>query len=125
MNGMSRPSCQPNSTNLLPPPPPGRGPKVFRVQGQICHRSGELVPPEGTPPSYAQLYVYDPAEALEHRAAANPDADRNTLATLQDLLTSTNPYAEQYLHMQEVPAEAQSYGCEHRHARLQPYIFQE
>ena len=29
------------------------------------------------------------------------------MATLQDLLTSTNPYAEQYLHMQEVLAEAE------------------
>ena len=47
--------------------PPGQGPQVFRVHGQICHRAGELVPGEGTPPTYAQLYVYDPTEALECR----------------------------------------------------------
>ena len=46
--------------------------------------------------------MYDPAEALEHRAQANPDADRAVLQTLQELLAFSNPYVEKYFHLQEV-----------------------
>lgn len=33
---------------------------VFRIQGELCHLSGALLPSEGQQPTYAQLYVYDP-----------------------------------------------------------------
>lgn len=32
----------------------GRGPPIFRIQGELCHRSGSLLPPPGRPPTYAQ-----------------------------------------------------------------------
>ena len=43
---------------------PGRGPPVFRICGDLCHRSGALEPSPGQPPRYAQLYVYEPRDAL-------------------------------------------------------------
>ncbi|KAJ7149086.1 hypothetical protein C8R43DRAFT_952322 [Mycena crocata] len=42
----------------------GRSGWVFRILGNIYHLSGALTAPEGTAPSYSQLYIYDPATAL-------------------------------------------------------------
>jgi len=56
----------------------GNGPYVFKVQGRLSHLAGSLLPQEGESPVYAQLYIYDPAEALDHRMRhdANQGLDR-------------------------------------------------
>jgi hypothetical protein len=41
----------------------GIGPYVFKLHGELFHRSGSLLPPEGESPVYAQLYIYDPGDA--------------------------------------------------------------
>ena len=33
---------------------------VFQICGELCHRSGALVPSGDKPPQYAQLYIYEP-----------------------------------------------------------------
>ena len=43
----------------------GGGPFVFRIQGHLYHRIGSLLPQPKSSPVYAQLYIYDPQEALE------------------------------------------------------------
>ena len=50
-----------NSINRL-----GGGPYSFRLHGELIHRVGSLLPPEGQPPVYAQLYLCDSAQALGH-----------------------------------------------------------
>jgi hypothetical protein len=45
----------------------GSGPYVFRVSGQNCHRIGSIIPPEGSKPTYAQLYMYDTSNELKNR----------------------------------------------------------
>ncbi|XP_019171191.1 PREDICTED: uncharacterized protein LOC109166756 [Ipomoea nil] len=37
----------------------GGGPPVFRLNGQNYHLMGSLLPQEGKPPHFAQLYIYD------------------------------------------------------------------
>jgi len=37
----------------------GEGPYIFRINGQIHHRIGSLLPEEGHLPQYAQLYIFD------------------------------------------------------------------
>ena len=32
---------------------------VFRVSGQVCHLMGSILPPEGSAPAFAQLYMHD------------------------------------------------------------------
>ena len=49
----------------------GGGPPMFRIHGELCHRLGSLLPNHGDRPAYAQLYIYDPHEALEHRMQRN------------------------------------------------------
>ncbi|KAJ6524437.1 hypothetical protein DFH09DRAFT_1329491 [Mycena vulgaris] len=43
----------------------GPGAWVFRILGHLRHLSGALEAADGTPPSYAQLYMYDPSLALQ------------------------------------------------------------
>ena len=66
----------------------GGGPYVFKVQGRLYHQTGPLVPRDGTNPVYAQLYIYDPQEALNYRMnnRANSALDRQIMQTLQDML---------------------------------------
>ena len=56
---------------------------------------------------YAQLYIYDPAEALEKRLAHNPDAKQEIMQRLQEELSDENYYAASYRHMQELLEEAE------------------
>jgi hypothetical protein len=76
----------------------GDGPYVFKVQGRLCHKSGSLIPREDAHPVYAQLYIYDPQEALQYRMnhRANVDLHRETMQTIQDMLYRHHPAVELY-----------------------------
>ena len=56
------------STGCTRPPvsmPPGsHGPLIYKIQGEIHHHIGPLLPEPGAAPVYSQLYVYDHANAL-------------------------------------------------------------
>lgn len=45
----------------------GRGPYVFKISGQLCHRIGSLLSSEGKRPEYAQLYIFDTQNELRNR----------------------------------------------------------
>ena len=51
--------------------------------------SVQLVPPEGRASCYAQLYLYDPRQALQQRMACNEGLREDTMAFLQDTLSQT------------------------------------
>ena len=80
----------------------GGGPYSFRIQGELCHWSGPLTAGEGEEPVFAQLYVYDPADALATRQRNNPTLNPTTLQTLQDVLWDSHPYAAIYRHAHEL-----------------------
>ncbi|KIJ38628.1 hypothetical protein M422DRAFT_258746, partial [Sphaerobolus stellatus SS14] len=67
-------------------------------------------------PSYAQLYFYDPLEALEHCMANvhNRNLNRYTMQALQTILTNCNPYVQLYKSAREI-LEEQS---DHSHLTL-------
>ena len=69
------------------------GPFVFRVQGRLYHWIGSLLPQPESSPVYAQLYIYDPQEALEFcmNNTVNASLDRATMQTLQDMLYRRHP----------------------------------
>ena len=91
----------------------GGGPYTFVLQGQLSHQAGSLLPPEGEPPRYAQLYIYDTDVALDHRMQhpANAQLDRPTLATLQDMLyrvhSGVQLYKQAYELTRTMPPEQQ------------------
>jgi hypothetical protein len=43
----------------------GCGPPVFKINGQVHHRIGSLLPTDGTSPKYIQLYIYDNANEVK------------------------------------------------------------
>jgi hypothetical protein len=48
----------------------GRGPYVFRVRGQTCHRIGSLLPEESSSAKFQQLYIVDTENEIENRKSA-------------------------------------------------------
>jgi hypothetical protein len=76
----------------------GSGPYIFRIHGELRHRSGSLLPSPGQQPAYAQLYIHDPREALNHRMARNPNLLRRTMEKLQTMLNCTHRYSTIYRH---------------------------
>ena len=88
------------------------GPYSFRIHGELCHRMGSLLPEDDNMErSYAQLYVHDPAEALNIRNRRNPSLNPTVMRELQGMLHDTNPYIPLYKQafqvMREKPPEEQ------------------
>ena len=42
----------------------GVGLYIFKLHGELSHKIGSLHPPDGEPSIYAQLYIHDPADAI-------------------------------------------------------------
>jgi len=45
----------------------GPGPYVFKINGQVHHRIGSLLPDEGAAPVYAQLYIFYTENEVQNR----------------------------------------------------------
>ncbi|KAJ7193496.1 hypothetical protein B0H12DRAFT_992595, partial [Mycena haematopus] len=82
----------------------GGGPPVFRIRGELCHRAGALIPPAGQTPTYAQLYIYEPRAALDHRMRNNSNLRRDTMEILQQVIRDNHQYAHLFYHAHEVLA---------------------
>ncbi|XP_074323868.1 uncharacterized protein LOC141660783 [Apium graveolens] len=71
----------------------GKGPYVFCISGKIYHNFGSLIPPDGCKPKFAQLYMYDSHEAIDHRlnfSKDRDDVDASIVATLQEMIDCEN-----------------------------------
>ena len=87
----------------------GRGPYVFRVNGLPVHRIGSLVPAPNKSPKFAQLYIYDTANEIDHRLAVFDGAgngggeggsgggpDRDIVVSLTAMLNDCNALVKQF-----------------------------
>ena len=75
---------------------------VFRIHGSICHYTGSLKPEAGEDPVYAQLYVYDPQEALDLRVKRNSATTRHMMQSIQEEIVRNNEFAKAYKQMHKV-----------------------
>ena len=85
--------------------PPGHGPYVFRIQGQIKHLIGSsMIPPNNTTPKYASLYFIEPKQALAARVneSANEKIPESLFQSLQSFILKVSPYAKAFKHLYEV-----------------------
>jgi hypothetical protein len=64
-----------------------RGPWIWKSGYTIYHRVGSLIPNAVRDAKYAQLYFYDPDEALDIRMQRNDKLNRDTMEYLQTRLT--------------------------------------
>jgi hypothetical protein len=83
----------------------GRGKPVFRIFGELYHRGGPLEPAPNRPPTYAQLYIYDPEAALDNRRSLNESLNPHTLGVLQTMLDQSNKYVRIYRHAFEITSQ--------------------
>ena len=76
---------------ILPP-----GVYCFRINGDIHHRVGSLLPDGGdTNPKFAQIYIYDTENEAANRAQHHGgDLDVDIIRQLQELIREVNPYAQ-------------------------------
>ncbi|KAM3301400.1 hypothetical protein P3S67_015902 [Capsicum chacoense] len=44
-----------------------RGPRTFKLSGLNYHKIESLLPPEGSIPKFAQLYIYDTNNEVQNR----------------------------------------------------------
>jgi hypothetical protein len=72
------------------------GPYAFKINGELHHLSSSLLPVAGEQPSYAQLYVHDPAEALNIRQNRNQNLLPQIMTELQAMMQNTHPYIPLY-----------------------------
>ncbi|RXW13481.1 hypothetical protein EST38_g12375 [Candolleomyces aberdarensis] len=79
-----------------------RGPPVFRISGELHHSVSALEPAEGRLPRYAQLYVINPAEALDARVAQNGDLNQDLLDSLGEMLLNCHEYTPVYQQAHEM-----------------------
>jgi hypothetical protein len=72
---------------------------TFRIQGELYHRISTLLPPNGKPPNFAQIYIYDSNPQSQAQTRANRVHDKvdiNTILRLQEMLEHHNPYVAIY-----------------------------
>jgi len=76
----------------------GEGPYVFRVNGQIHHRIGSLLPLPDNCPKFAELYIFDTKNEISNRIRAltneepgEQDIDPEIVRGLKKMLDEYNP----------------------------------
>ncbi|WVZ93683.1 hypothetical protein U9M48_039647, partial [Paspalum notatum var. saurae] len=81
----------------------GRGPPVFKISGQVHHRIGSLLPADGSPPKFIQLYIYDTAHEVSNSLTAIGSVDRpcdalaqKNVEALAQMLDQHNPFAKKF-----------------------------
>jgi len=81
----------------------GCGPPVFKICGQVHHRIGSLLPPDGASPKFIQLYIYDTTNEVSNRLAALNSSDRSSepldpsiVEILIKMLDEHNPFAKKF-----------------------------
>ncbi|KAE8223141.1 hypothetical protein CF319_g3776 [Tilletia indica] len=84
---------------------------TFKIQGQLCHKMGSLLPPDGFTPAFAQVYFVetDPNSASGVRLdQARQPLDSGTVDVLERMLHQVNPYARLLQHARPLLEELQT-----------------
>ncbi|KNZ74287.1 hypothetical protein J132_07337, partial [Termitomyces sp. J132] len=81
------------------------GPYSFRINGELHHLTGALLPVDGNLPVYAQLYFYNHNQQLAFHQQNNPRLDSQIMASLQDMLARVNPFIDLYKQARQIMGE--------------------
>jgi len=80
----------------------GQGVQLFQIHGAAYDHQGPLIPPGGRDALYSQVYLYDPAEAVQaHTAASRGELSVTLIASLTQMLQTTSPFIQLYLTARE------------------------
>jgi len=99
------------------------GPYCFKIQGELHHFTGALLPHNDQTPIYAQIYILDTAEQLNVRRVNNNNLDSVVMDNLQTMLLNSHSYIGRYHHayelIKEKPADEQQEVTIRLHVNLQ------
>jgi len=99
------------------------GSYCFKIQEELHHLTGALLPHGGQTLMYAQIYILDTAEQLNVRRANNNNLDPVMIDSLQTMLLDNHPYIGHYRHayklIREKPVEEQEEITIRLHMNLQ------
>lgn len=105
-----------------------KGPYVFKISGQPCHRMGSMRPARGKRPEYAQLYMFDTENEVSNRinvasSSRTASSSRNTfqanegiVQSLIQMLNTHNPIVKLFR-----TASQRLVGDESDHFRIRIY----
>ncbi|CAN0925698.1 ATP-dependent DNA helicase PIF1 [Linum grandiflorum] len=86
-----------------------RGPYSLVLSGENYHYMGSLLPPEGQPPRYSQLYLHDPACEVADRMSSiggqQHNLNPNLMTSLQDMLDVYNVLAKSFRRVRDALRE--------------------
>ena len=87
------------------------GPYYFKIQEELHHLTGALLPHNDYPLTYAQIYILDTVEQLNVRRLNNRNLHPIVMGDLQIMLLDSHPYIGYYRHayklIREKPVEEQ------------------
>jgi len=99
------------------------GSYCFKIQEELHHLAGALLPHGDQTPMYAQIYILDTAEQFNVRRANNNNPDPIMMDNLQTMLLDNHPYIGHYRHayefIREKPVEEQEEITIRLHVNLQ------
>ncbi|KAI9638305.1 uncharacterized protein MKK02DRAFT_23076 [Dioszegia hungarica] len=72
------------------------GPNVFKINGQVHHRIGSLLPRPGDAPQFLQLYLHGNSPAQQ--TALRPTLNAEVCRILSEVMISHNPYVHLFTH---------------------------
>ncbi|XP_022831022.1 uncharacterized protein LOC111359654 [Spodoptera litura] len=75
---------------------------TFKVEGQVYHLIGSLLPPAGQNPQFLQIYFISEADQLSLRANMAPTLKIDLINELQTVLNSHNIYVRSFKHSIEL-----------------------
>lgn len=79
---------------------------TFRVNGELCHRIGQLVPGENTEPSFCQIYFMDPDIQTDRRLGIFSELDFDTTDAIHQVMQRDNELAHQFQAARSAASEA-------------------
>ncbi|KAF7810575.1 helicase-like protein [Senna tora] len=103
----------------------GKGPYVFRIQGQNMHMLGSLIPRDGESPKFAQLYIYDTENEDRVRSSntnnlrmklirkRNSDARTHNLPTASEVAALIVGYFDMSTGARDIIVESKSSTLQH------------
>ncbi|KAL5190708.1 Replication protein A DNA-binding subunit B [Glycine soja] len=87
-----------------------RGPPTIRIQGQPCHRIGNLLPMPGKQPKFSQLYIFDTQNEIENRVntmSQHVGIQPEIVSTLGQMLDEYNVHAKNFRMARDKLADTQ------------------
>lgn len=91
---------------------------TFRVNGQVHHRIGSVLPNHGEAPKFAQIYFYERDFQVQRRGQVMPGLDEKNVTLLTEMLSAINPYVALYKQAREV--ESDSFSITFRSGGVDP-----